>query len=78
MQFALAGQGLAVIPHYDAQQSLSNGKLIEVMQDYMLPDLQVFAVFPQGATKARATQLMLDMLRQYPPNKLHLLMNKQT
>jgi hypothetical protein len=29
--------------------------------------LELFAVFPTGSTTARASQLMLDMLRGNPP-----------
>ncbi|TRY29043.1 LysR family transcriptional regulator [Aliiglaciecola sp. M165] len=70
LQFALAGQGLAVIPFYDAEQVLANGELIEIMRDYQLPKLELFAVFPQGATQAKAVELMLDMLKKYPPHKV--------
>lgn len=69
LQFALAGQGLAVLPEYDIQEQIAAGKLIEVLKEYRLPNLELFAVFPQGATQAKAVKLMLDMLKQYPPHK---------
>lgn len=70
VQFAIAGQGLALLPNYDAQEGISSGKLMEIMADYTLPELELYAVFPEGATQAKASRLMLDMLKQYPPHKL--------
>ena len=43
---------------------------MEIMADYTLPELELYAVFPEGATQAKASRLMLDMLKQYPPHKL--------
>ncbi len=70
LQFTLAGHGLAILPLYDAGKELEAGKLIELLPGYTLPSLQIFAVFPAGSTQARASKLMLDMLRQYPPDKI--------
>lgn len=70
LQFTLAGQGLAVLPYYDVQEALQKGSLIELLPDHQLPQLEFYAVFPSGSTEARASRLMLDMLRQYPPDKV--------
>lgn len=70
LQFTIAGHGLALLPSYDALDGFSNGKLMEVMPDYTLPQLEIYAVFPEGATQAKASRLMIDMLKQYPPHKL--------
>jgi DNA-binding transcriptional LysR family regulator len=73
LQFAIAGQGLAVLPSYDAKEAIASGKLIELMSDYSLPELELYGVFSKGATQAKATRLLLDMLREYPPDRLELL-----
>ena len=67
LQFALAGHGIALLPQYDVGQSLKSGELIELLPDYRLPSLELFAVFPTGSTDARASQLMLNMLKENPP-----------
>jgi len=67
LQFALADHGIAVLPYYDVADYFKSGQLLELMPDYDLSPLELFAVFPSGATTARATQLMLDMLRSNPP-----------
>jgi hypothetical protein len=43
------------------------------MSDYSLPELELYGVFSKGATQAKATRLLLDMLREYPPDRLELL-----
>lgn len=70
LQFTLSGQGLAVLPLYDIQDAIEKGDLIELLPDYSIPNLDIYAVFPAGSTQARASRLMLDMLRQYPPDKV--------
>lgn len=66
LQFALAGHGIALLPHYDVYQALEKGELIELFSEYQLPALDLFAVFPTGSTHTRASRLLLDMLREHP------------
>jgi DNA-binding transcriptional LysR family regulator len=70
LQFAIAGQGLVVLPQYDAHAPVQSGQLVELLPNYALPSLELFAVFPQGATSTRATRLLLDMLREHSPARM--------
>lgn len=67
LQFALSGMGLAVLPHYDAAKAFKTGELIELFPDYEIPPLELFAVFPEGVEKVKASRLMIDMLKNTPP-----------
>lgn len=43
---ARLGMGLAVLPRYVAQQSISSGSVQEVLGDWALPSQEIHAVFP--------------------------------
>ena len=43
---ARAGMGLAVLPWYVARESLADGTVRNVMNDHLLPEQEVHAVFP--------------------------------
>ena len=40
------GLGVAALPRYVASESLRSGKVVELLKDYQLPDLELHAVFP--------------------------------
>ncbi len=67
VQFTLAGHGVAVLPIYDVHPYMDSGQLQVLLPEYQLLPLELYAVFPSGSTTARATQLMLEMLRESPP-----------
>ncbi len=68
LKFVKAGLGIGVLPHYDAVEELRSGNLVELIPSYSLPSLELFAVFPKGATQAKATQLMTQLLKQHFPD----------
>lgn len=70
LQFGLKDHGLILLPDFDAQPEIDAGRLVRLFPDYSLPALELFAVFPKGSTTAKATQLLLDMLKANPPDKL--------
>lgn len=68
LKFVKAGLGIGVLPHYDATDELRSGALVELIPGYSLPSLELYAVFPKGATQAKATQLMTQLLKQHFPD----------
>lgn len=60
----LAGHGLARIPWYDAQPCLQDGRLDQVLADYELQDIELYAVFPPGSGRSQKVRLLLDYLAQ--------------
>lgn len=71
LQFALAGHGLAILPHYDVKPHIESGALVELFPEYSLPALELYAVFPTGATDAKATRLLLEFFKNRPPLNLN-------
>ncbi len=62
----IAGHGLAVLPAYDADVPLRDGRLVELFPEYTASPLTLFAVYPSGATRSRAVRLLLDSFREHP------------
>jgi len=67
LQFVLAGHGLAVLPEFDVKPYLKSAKLVELLPAYSLPTLELFAVFPKGATDVKANRLLLEFFKDHPP-----------
>ncbi|KAF1054635.1 MAG: HTH-type transcriptional regulator DmlR [Stenotrophomonas maltophilia] len=61
-QLALAGMGLAVLPHWWVREDLASGALQAVLPDYALPVQTVAAVYPGQARVQRKTRLFIDAL----------------
>ena len=63
--FVEGGHGLARIPTYDALPKMKAGTLVAVLSDYQLSDIDIYAVFPQGATESKKLRLLIDYLKGY-------------
>ncbi|MEL0635559.1 LysR family transcriptional regulator [Marinomonas sp. TI.3.20] len=62
--FLEGGNGIGRIPSYDAKPRLQQGSLERILSDYRCSDIDVFAVFPPGATHSKKLRLVLDFLKQ--------------
>jgi DNA-binding transcriptional LysR family regulator len=58
----LAGQGLALTPHFVVADLLASGQLLEVLPAYRLPDLTVFGVVPHSRYLPRKVRIFLDFM----------------
>ncbi len=63
--FIEGGHGLGRIPVYDALPKVQAGTLETILDDYQLPDIQVFAVFLPGSATAKKLRLLIDFLKTY-------------
>ena len=45
---AVAGLGLAQVPHYMAQDDLDAGRLVEVLQAFRVPPMPISLVYPSS------------------------------
>tara|TARA_R110001583_G_scaffold10601_5_gene48647 strand:+ start:927 stop:1835 length:909 start_codon:yes stop_codon:yes gene_type:complete len=71
--FVEGGHGLGRIPTYDALPKIKSGSLVQVLTEYQLKDIDVYAVFPPGATESKKLRLLIDYLKDYfKKNKLAL------
>lgn len=63
--FVEGGHGLGRIPTYDALPKIQAGTLVPVLEDYTLPDIHVYGVFPEGNANSKKVRLLLDFLKGY-------------
>jgi len=63
--FIEGGHGLGRIPVYDARPKIKAGSLEQILDDYLLPDINVFGVFPPGSTGSKKLRLLIDFLKNY-------------
>ncbi|MEL0658775.1 LysR family transcriptional regulator [Psychromonas arctica] len=71
--FVEGGHGLGRIPTYDAAPKIKAGSLVQLLNDYQLNDIDVYAVFPPGAAESKKLRLLIDYLKDYfKKNKLTL------
>lgn len=63
--FVEGGHGLGRIPTYDAMPKIRAGSLIQVLSDYQLNDIDVYAVFPPGTAESKKCRLLIDYLKDH-------------
>lgn len=59
---AAAGHGILFTPTFISWESLAIGDLVPILQDYQLPKMNAYAVYPQSRTLSRRTRLLIDFL----------------
>jgi LysR family transcriptional regulator, transcriptional activator for aaeXAB operon len=63
--FVEGGHGLGRIPTYDALPKIRAGSLVQVLSDYQLDDIELYAVFPPGGVESKKLRLLIDYLKDY-------------
>lgn len=63
--FVEGGHGLARIPVYDAAPKIQEQTLMSVLDDYALPNIDVYGVFPPGNADSKKLRLLLDYLKAH-------------
>ncbi|MDR9863286.1 MULTISPECIES: LysR family transcriptional regulator [Pseudomonas] len=59
-QWCLAGHGLCIKSYIDVREDLNTGRLIEVLQAYSLPGVDLQIVYPSGHALPRRVKLLMD------------------
>ena len=62
MRAALAGGGIALQPTYLANPHLADGTLQQVLSDWTLPDMAIYALYPSRKHLSPAVRALLDFL----------------
>jgi len=62
---ACGGNGIACLPKDLFLRSLTNGKLVRVLADYVLPAPMLLAVFPVIYREARKVRIFIDFVRKH-------------
>ena len=63
-QFALAGQGLAILPKVRVAEYIARGELTAVLCEHTVPSLELFAVYPRAYISSARLQDLLRFLRE--------------
>lgn len=70
-RLARAGAGLAIVPEFLIEQDVAAGKIQQLLPDWGLPSIDVFAVWPANAPKHGIIHLALNALGQSQTNAEH-------
>ena len=63
-QLVKSGLGLATLPYFLAEEEIKAGRLVELIPDWQVEPLEVFAVWPPNAPRESLTRRLLDFLSQ--------------
>lgn len=61
-QAAIDKLGVAIIPTYMCKEALSEKSLVNILPDYGMPPVDVYAVFPRHRAKIKKVRLFLEFL----------------
>jgi len=63
-QAALAGCGIAELPPISCRDELADGSLVQLLPDWSLPDMSLYAVFPSRKGLTPAVRCFIDYLTE--------------
>lgn len=64
VDMAARGHGMIYIPTFIAHQKLASGELVPVLEDYLLPTLNAYAVYPKNRFLSQRCRHLIDFLAQ--------------
>lgn len=64
LDMAVKGQGIALLPTFIAYQKLANDELIPLFEQYQLPILNAYAVYPKNRFLAQRCRLLIDFIAE--------------
>jgi len=59
---AIAGHGIIMMPTFISWKAIANGELIPILSDYITPQLNAYAVYPQTRYLSQRTRVFIDFL----------------
>lgn len=62
---AVAGRGLVGLPNFIVQHDVAEGKLVRVLEDFALPEVGVFALFPSSARLPGRARAVVEHLAEH-------------
>lgn len=64
VQWALDGHGILMRAEWDLERYLKSGRLVQVLPQYLTPDADIYAVWPQRHQLSARVRLFVDFLAQ--------------
>jgi len=63
MASAVSGRGIASLPTFIASERLKNGRLVTVLGDFPIPEISIYALYPESKHLAVKIRLLIDFLK---------------
>ena len=61
---AVAGHGIVMTPTFISWREITNKKLVPVLSNYGLPQLNAYAVYPQARYLSQRTRVLINFLME--------------
>ena len=61
-EMAVKGHGIAFLPTFITYQALSSGELVPILQQYQLPTLNAYAVYPKNRFLSQRCRYLIDFI----------------
>lgn len=61
---AVKGHGIAFLPNFITYKTLASGKLVPIMQQYQLPTLNAYAVYPKNRFLSQRCRYLIDFIAE--------------
>ncbi|WNO61988.1 LysR family transcriptional regulator [Rheinheimera sp. MMS21-TC3] len=64
LEMAIKGQGIVFLPTFITYQALASGELLPILQQYQLPTLNAYAVYPKNRFLLQRCRYLIDFIAQ--------------
>ncbi|RTR29759.1 LysR family transcriptional regulator [Shewanella atlantica] len=61
-QFAAADQGIAQLPDFLVQKHIEDGRLVSILEEFVIPPIPMYLVYPAKRMKSPALEALLEFL----------------
>lgn len=69
-QMVIEGLGVAIIPDYMCKSELANGKLIQILPNWGMPEVNVYALYPKHRLNLPKVKVFVDFIQAVFKNRL--------
>lgn len=69
-QLIIDGLGIAVLPEYMGREEVSSGKLVKVLPDWGMTDVDIYALYPRNRAKIPKVKAFLNFVTKLYTNAL--------
>ncbi|WP_221887233.1 LysR family transcriptional regulator [Pseudoalteromonas luteoviolacea] len=63
-QMVIDGVGVAMLPDYMSQKALEAGQLVQILPDWQLPEVEVYALYPKNRLNIPKVKMFVDFIQQ--------------
>ncbi|WP_435949858.1 LysR substrate-binding domain-containing protein [Psychrobacter sp. DM8] len=64
LDMAVRGQGIAFLPTFITYQTVARGALIPILEQYKLPSLNAYAVYPKNRFLSQRCRYLIDFIAE--------------